>query len=344
MPSSPRWREHAASTLYPRTSRRAEIGKVLTGYVDDDALRSRPGPRPLAERDRHLVYRATKLPYWFGSHGQLKHRVGTAAASVARGLSLRADVSTRARLTPIVGGWLDFLASGRAVVGCESGSSALDRARRAAQGGLGAARATNRSCRSPRWHRGCRRLGRPSLLRLSPRHLEAALTGTAQILVEGDYDGVLEPDRHYLPVRTDLSDPRGRARADGASRRRSSRSRQPPTRSICLSGRYSYRRLAETVDAALREHGPSASDAGRSALRVARRLAAPRPSSSAGRRSSQARWFAPPPGRAELSRQRRLFFHRCVRNRWRRLPLARTGSAAAACAARDERAHQPSRA
>ena len=37
------------------------------------------------------------------------------------------------------------------------------------------------------------------MVALSPRHLEAALTGTAQLLVEGQYDDVLEPGRHFLP-------------------------------------------------------------------------------------------------------------------------------------------------
>src|SRR5213076_1751343 len=41
---------------------------------------------------------------------------------------------------------------------------------------------------------------------ISPRHLEAVVARTAQILVEGAYSGVLEPNRHYFPVRRDLSD------------------------------------------------------------------------------------------------------------------------------------------
>ena len=41
---------------------------------------------------------------------------------------------------------------------------------------------------------------------IGPRHLEAAAARTCQILVEGGYDGVLEPDVHYLPVRPDFSD------------------------------------------------------------------------------------------------------------------------------------------
>jgi hypothetical protein len=40
---------------------------------------------------------------------------------------------------------------------------------------------------------------------ISPRHLEAVITKTAQVLVEGRYSGVLEPDRHYIPVRRDFS-------------------------------------------------------------------------------------------------------------------------------------------
>jgi hypothetical protein len=40
---------------------------------------------------------------------------------------------------------------------------------------------------------------------LSSRHFEAMGTKTALLLLEGAYDGILEPGRHYFPVRTDLS-------------------------------------------------------------------------------------------------------------------------------------------
>ena len=47
--------------------------------------------------------------------------------------------------------------------------------------------------------------GELSLFALSPRHLEACATRTAQILVEGEYSGVLRPGEHYLELRRDLS-------------------------------------------------------------------------------------------------------------------------------------------
>ena len=49
------------------------------------------------------------------------------------------------------------------------------------------------------------REGSLDLRAISPRHLEACMTGIGQVLVEGDYNGLLEPERHYLPVRADYS-------------------------------------------------------------------------------------------------------------------------------------------
>jgi len=50
------------------------------------------------------------------------------------------------------------------------------------------------------------REGEIDLFCLSPRHLEAAASGTLQILIEGDYNGLLHPNAHYVPVKSDLSD------------------------------------------------------------------------------------------------------------------------------------------
>jgi hypothetical protein len=48
--------------------------------------------------------------------------------------------------------------------------------------------------------------GSINLVSISPRHLEACATGTAQVLVAGSYNGILEPEVHYVPVRPDLAD------------------------------------------------------------------------------------------------------------------------------------------
>jgi hypothetical protein len=193
--------------LYPLLGERASFRETLTGFIDEDAaadVASRLPPH--SERPMDVVYRARKLPYWFGSHGQLKHRIAEAVAERAPAHGLRIDVSTRPEDTIYGEGWLDFLLSGRAVIGSESGSSVLDE-----RGEI---------------HRRISRLlaDEPDLtfeevdarmpegwdsyafFALSPRHLEAVVTRTAQVLVEGRYSGVLEPERHYIPVRRDFSD------------------------------------------------------------------------------------------------------------------------------------------
>ena len=81
--------EHA-STLYPRTSRRAEIVKVLTGYVDEEVVAARPRPQPLAERPLDVVYRATALPL-------LVRQPRPAEARGRRGGGARGDADRPAR-------------------------------------------------------------------------------------------------------------------------------------------------------------------------------------------------------------------------------------------------------
>ena len=41
---------------------------------------------------------------------------------------------------------------------------------------------------------------------ISSRHFEPIGTRTCQILVEGDYNGILKADEHYIAVKKDLSD------------------------------------------------------------------------------------------------------------------------------------------
>lgn len=194
-------------SLYPVLEGEAEFRHALTGYVDDDAVEWLRGrARPLRDRPYDIVYRATQLPYWFGSHGQLKHRIGLAAQDAATAHGLAANISMRPEDTILGAEWWDFLGSGRVVIGCESGSSVLDRRgevqgriRRllALQPGLSFEEVSRRMPQG--WDSW-------SFFAISPRHLEAVLTKTAQVLVEGSYDGVLVPNRHYLPLRRDLAD------------------------------------------------------------------------------------------------------------------------------------------
>ena len=92
--------------------------------------------------------------------------------------------------------------------------------------------------------------GELALFAISPRHLEACATRTGQILVEGGYSGALEPGRHYLPVRADLSDlDTVLEQAKDETHRRELT--DAAYRDIVASGRYTYRGFVEQVDRVL---------------------------------------------------------------------------------------------
>ena len=71
----------------------------------------------------------------------------------------------------------------------------------------------------------------------------------------GDYDGMLEPDVHYLPVRADFAD------ADAVVERLGDhalleRLAERAHRDLVLSGRYGYAALAARIEAVLDEERP----------------------------------------------------------------------------------------
>jgi hypothetical protein len=160
------------------------------------------------------------------------------------------DVSTRIEDTIVGPGWLEFLASGRAVIGSESGSSVLDR-RGAIKAKLQQLTLMNpdlafeqvNPLMPPGWDQY-------EFFAISPRHFEAVMTQTCQVLVEGTYDGVLHPHIHYLPVRRDLSNldevleaVKNRALVGELSQR--------AYKDVFESGRYTYRRFAQEFDDAI---------------------------------------------------------------------------------------------
>jgi len=237
--------------LYPNISRQARFQPAFTGYIDDRTARKVESRlEPSDRRPYDVVYRASHLPYWFGSLGQLKHRIGDRAQTEARSRNLTANVSTRVEDAIMGDEWFDFLGAGRAIVGCESGSSVLDRRgemqtsiRRYLDEHPGAS-FEEVSAHMPEGWDSYR------FAAASPRHFEAVITRTCQVLVRGRYDGVLAPDRHYVPVSPDLSN-LGEALEEASDPAVASEIASRSYEEIYRSGRYSYRVLAEQIDQVL---------------------------------------------------------------------------------------------
>lgn len=193
--------------LYPRMHQRAYFVEALTGYLHPArATAARAAAKPLSERATDIVYRANHLPYWFGWLGHIKAQLGLRGPALLANSGLRTNISVRAEDTVLGEQWLEFLGGSKAILGSESGSSVLDRrgevslhvrALLADQPDL-SFDAVDALCAGE--------LTRFHFAALGPRHLESIMTGTVQILVEGEYSGLFRPWEHYLPVRKDLSD------------------------------------------------------------------------------------------------------------------------------------------
>jgi hypothetical protein len=186
--------------VYPASQRPYALRRFLTAYVDDGLMRRASGQ--LAGRPIAVSYRAWETPAWLGEMGRLKREVGLRAEAWAQARGHRADVAVDGQRRLVGEAWIRLLGASRAVVGVEGGSSLLD-----PRGELPTRDPTPAGPEGWAPPASAVVLAPEAEIRaMSPRHLEAVATRTFQVLVEGDYSGVLEAGVHYQPVRRDLSD------------------------------------------------------------------------------------------------------------------------------------------
>ena len=182
--------------------------KVLTGYIDDSLINkvkkiARSMPR---ERSIDIGYRTHRIPFWLGRHGNLKWLIADVFQDKARQRGLIVDISTRSEDTIQGDDWYRFLLRCKYQIGVEGGASILDwdgtyrksTGEYLRQQPQATFEEVEQAC-----FPGAD--GSLRLFALSPRHFECCVTRTCQVLVEGDYDGVLVPGKHYIELKRDFS-------------------------------------------------------------------------------------------------------------------------------------------
>lgn len=233
-------------TIYPNVDPE-RIHPTLTGYIDPGTVRRIGAIGEKTERDIDIGYRVWQVPPWLGRGGRLKTQIAEAVMQRSDRLGLRTDISTRDEDVFASDGWYKFLSRCRYTIGAEGGASIHDRdgsIRRRTEAFMrdhpGAPfEEVERSCFPGQD-------GRVSLYALSPRHLEACVTRTCQILVEGAYGGILKPGVHYLPVKRDFSNLDEVLEMTRDERLRE-RIVEAAYRDIVQSGKYSLPRFVERV-------------------------------------------------------------------------------------------------
>lgn len=183
------------------------VRMVYTGYVDENTMR-RLKDIPHRQRPLDMVYRAKKLPYSYGKLGYNKYAIiEEMEKALGKFPELKTDLGSTTNKDNVITGedWMDFLQSSRTVLGTLSGAGIIDM-----EGVL--RERTEQYCKN---HPGttyeeAKRYCFPEAEEnikgmLSPRHFEAAMTGTCQVLLGYDYQGVLVPDVDYIPIAEDYS-------------------------------------------------------------------------------------------------------------------------------------------
>ena len=237
--------------LYPIMRKEAEIIRCLPGYIDEASaadLSSFAGP--ICSRKTDIVYRARRLPYFCGSAGQLKSLVAEVVQKRAELHQLATDISTRDEDVIHGSDWLGFLASGRAVLGAEGGYSAIDwhgEVRAQMHHVLEGDPTLTFEDASTRMPSGWDDYG---LLTITPRHFEAAMARTCQVLVEGEYGGILEAGKHYLPIERDFSNV-DEVLEQLKDHQHIQRIADRCYEDICQRGKYTYREFARLIEGAL---------------------------------------------------------------------------------------------
>lgn len=198
--------DESVDQVYPRARfPRLVTQRVLTGYVPAALEAERP-TRPLADRPNHIIYRGRPLPYWYGDLGREKYVIGQGMRAICEQRGVPCDIEWAEEARIYGDKWYDFLESGRATLGSESGSNVFDDHRHI-MNGIKAALAENPGLtyEEARQRFLVEHEGKVRMNQVSPRVFEAIVSRTALVLFRGEYSGVVQPDVHFIPLEKDFS-------------------------------------------------------------------------------------------------------------------------------------------
>jgi hypothetical protein len=190
--------------LYPRYHMQGNIRLGYTGYIDESLINI--PTKPFQQRKIDIGYRAKKLPPYFGRIGQAKWTIGRDVARLAKNKELNVDIELGDKGALFGEKWINFINNSKFTLGANSGSSLLDPIGDI-QRNVRAYLIANPEATFEDVEAACfpGREGLYSFTAISPRVLEAALLNSAQILVDGEYSGIIEPGEHYIAIRKDAS-------------------------------------------------------------------------------------------------------------------------------------------
>ena len=176
----------------------------LTGYVPEH-IPDGVDVSPPSERACLVGYRGRSLPIRYGDLPRDKVRIGRLVKKYCESHGIAHDIAWDEESRIYGDDWYRFLASCRAMLGTESGSNVFDWDGRLDKK-IADYRKSHRAGEDEVYEQVVKPLERPGWMnQVSPKVFEAIMFRTVLVLFEGNYSGVLEPGRHYIPLKKDGS-------------------------------------------------------------------------------------------------------------------------------------------
>ncbi len=183
-----------------------EFVQVLTGYVPEDISDLERYALPLEDRKTLIGYRGRDIGGRYGRLAWDKLEIGRRVreACEARGLPVDIDWTDQSRIYGK--DWFKFLGSCRATLGTESGSNVFDFDGRIE---TQFRELTEQRGRAPSYDEFLPLVRAKDesmdMGQVSPKVFEAIAVRTPLVLMRGRYSGVVEADKHYIPLELDYS-------------------------------------------------------------------------------------------------------------------------------------------
>ena len=176
----------------------------LAGYVSNEWV-GQDAP-PTESRSKHLIYRGNHLPAWLGHAAREKTTLTDDYLEKLSGQDLVLDISSDPDDRIYGEDWFSFMKSGKAVAGLEGGASIFD-FDESAEKGVRKHLRENPSATYEQIHAACLSSTEGNVIyrMITPRSFEAISMKTVQVMYPGEYSGILEAWKHYLPMERDFS-------------------------------------------------------------------------------------------------------------------------------------------
>ena len=198
--------EEEIHRIYP-TTKLPGVAKYnnLTGYIPERLTKISNQPL-MSRRPIHVGYRGRKLPFWYGELGYEKWNIVDRWFNYTSGRGLTLDISYHENDRIYGEKWVKFLLSCKTTLGVESGASVMDfTGYLEREIDLYQLTYPNDSFYTVQKKYLLAHEGKHKLNQISPRCFEAIALKTVLVLYEGEYSGILVPNRHYIMLKKDFS-------------------------------------------------------------------------------------------------------------------------------------------